>query len=82
MLNDDPFSMEAQQGLFVINSDSSNIVAIEEEIRMERVNENMELAMEDTPEAFGRVIMLYIESSVNNTPVKAFVGMGDMRILL
>jgi len=63
MFNADPFNLEAQK-------------AIEEEIRMENVNENFANATEFTPEAFGRVVMLYIDCEVHNTPIKAFIDTG------
>jgi len=68
-LASDPFNVEVQK-------------AIEEEIRLENVNYNMERAIEETPEAFGRVIMLYIDSVVNSTPVKAFVDTGAQSTIM
>lgn len=62
-MNADPFDPEAQR-------------QIAEEIRMSNVNQNMEIAMEYSPESFGKVIMLYINCKLNGHPVKAFVDSG------
>ena len=62
-LNSDPFDVEAQK-------------KIEEMMRLQNVQTNMEHAMEHNPEAFGSVVMLYIDCEVNDKPVKAFVDSG------
>lgn len=36
----------------------------------------MESAMESLPEAFGRVVMLYVNITVNKVPLKCFVDSG------
>ena len=46
---------------------------IAEQVRLENVQANMETAMEELPEGFGRVIMLYVDVEINGHPVKAFV---------
>lgn len=65
----DPFDIEAQKHL-------------EELIQKGNIEENMQNAMEYTPESFARVIMLYIDATVNNTPVKAFVDSGAQMTIM
>ncbi|KAJ7393499.1 cyanamide hydratase [Desmophyllum pertusum] len=62
-MNADPFDLDAQK-------------QIAEEIRLSNVNQNMEIAMEYSPESFGKVVMLYIDCKLDGHPVKAFVDSG------
>ncbi len=58
LLTADPMDLEAQR-------------LIAQEIENKNIEQNMEMAMEYSPESFGTVVMLYIDCMVNGHPIKA-----------
>merc|ERR1719419_957376 len=69
IMNADPFDLEAQR-------------LIASEIEQKNIDQNMELAMEASPESFGSVIMLYINCVVNGHHLKAFVDSGAQATIM
>lgn len=63
MLNANPFDSEVQQ-------------RIAQDIQQQNIEDNMQAAMEFTPESFSRIVMLYVVIKVNGVEVKALVDSG------
>lgn len=62
--------------------DPESQARIMEMIRQERIDENMQLAMDLTPESFTSVNMLYINIKVNGAKVQAFVDSGAQTTII
>ncbi|VUZ55208.1 unnamed protein product [Hymenolepis diminuta] len=69
LANADPFDPEVQR-------------KIEELIHESNINREMEAAVENYPETFGQVTMLYVACKVNGYAVKAFVDSGAQITLM
>ena len=55
---------------------------IQEQIQQQNVDSNMQQALEQNPESFGHIVMLYIECLVNGVPVKVFVDSGAQSTIM
>ncbi|KAJ0816810.1 putative peptidase A2A, retrovirus, catalytic, aspartic peptidase, DDI1-type [Helianthus annuus] len=69
LLYADPFDVEGQK-------------KIEAVIGQKGIDENWAAALEHNPEAFARVVMLYVDMEVNGVPIKAFVDSGAQSTII
>ncbi|KAF6102946.1 DNA damage inducible 1-like protein 1 [Phyllostomus discolor] len=77
--------LREQERLHLYCADPCDLEAqakIEEEIRQQNIEENMNIAIEVAPESFGQVAMLYINCKVNGHPLKAFVDSGAQMTIM
>ncbi|KAM5319538.1 protein DDI1 homolog 1 [Glossophaga mutica] len=78
-------ALREQERLHLYCADPCDLEAqakIEEEIRQQNIEENMNIAIEVAPESFGQVVMLYINCKVNGHPLKAFVDSGAQMTIM
>ena len=69
LLEADPFDPEAQ-------------ARIANMIKQSNVDENLNTAMENSPELFGHIIMLYVNMEVNGVKLKAFIDSGAQSTIM
>jgi len=71
------FEREKERREIFANPDTAeNQKKIEEMLRQEEIDNLHNIAMEENPESFAQVSMLYVPLEVNNVPLKAFVDSG------
>lgn len=76
---------EQERQIKLRNADPNDVDAqkmIEDEIRKQMIQTDYEQAMENNPEFFGNVTMLYIDTKVNGNPVQAFVDSGAQSTII
>ena len=76
---------EQERQMKMRNADPNDVEAqklIEEEIRKQMIQTDYETAMENKPEFYGNVTMLYIDTQVNGHPVQAFVDSGAQSTII
>ena len=68
-LNADPLNPEYQKQIFG-------------EFQQENINQNYATAVEEMPEAFGRVVMLYVPMEIEGVKVNAFIDSGAQSTIM
>ena len=69
MRNADPNDVEVQK-------------MIEAEIRQQMINQEYQMSLENNPDYFGKISMLWIETIINGYPVQALVDSGAERTII
>lgn len=73
---------QERERIFADPDNPEHQAKIEEEIRQQNITASMEVAMEEIPESFGHVIMLYVDIEINGTGIKAFVDSGAQSTIM
>ncbi|CAM9486476.1 unnamed protein product, partial [Ectocarpus fasciculatus] len=73
---------QEREKIFADPDNPEHQAKIEEAIRQQNIAASMEVAMEEIPESFGRVIMLYVDIEINGMGIKAFVDSGAQSTIM
>lgn len=73
---------QERERIFADPDNPEHQAKIEEAIRQQNIATSMEVAMEEIPESFGRVIMLYVDIEINGMGIKAFVDSGAQSTIM
>ncbi|CBJ32761.1 conserved unknown protein [Ectocarpus siliculosus] len=77
------WTRETERAALFANPDSEeNQAKIQKMIDQEAIDQNYHMAMEEAPEVFARVSMLYIDTEINGVRVKAFVDSGAQSTIM
>lgn len=77
------WTQETERAALFANPDSEeNQAKIAKMIEQDAIDQNYAMAMEEAPEVFARVSMLYIDTEINSVRVKAFVDSGAQSTIM
>eukprot|EP00903_Cladosiphon_okamuranus_P012312 g11544.t1 len=77
------WTRETERAALFANPDSEeNQAKIQKIIEQEAIDQNYHMAMEEAPEVFARVSMLYIDTEINGVRVKSFVDSGAQSTIM
>lgn len=73
---------EMQRKLAANPSDSEALTYFENQKNQQLIDSQYQMVMDQYPESMGRVLMLYIDTMINNVPIKAFVDSGAQMTII
>jgi len=63
-------------------SDPEALLYFEKQQQQQQIDAQYQMVMDQYPESMGRVLMLYVDVSINNVPIKAFVDSGAQMTII
>lgn len=73
---------EMQRKLAANPSDSEALTYFANQKNQQLIDSQYQMVMDQYPESMGRVLMLYIDTMINNVPIKAFVDSGAQMTII